>query len=115
MVPIYGSRINTLLAVAGSIPDQSENCEAPVNIRHVHGTRDNVMDYPFGPGGAVEGAVALWREQNRCGPKADSLEKWHMKHSTSANKSSFGLEKVHIDSLNPAPYNPRVTLKPGDK
>ena len=71
-----GSRVNTLLAVAGSIPDQSEECEAPVNIRHVHGTRDNVMDYPFGPNGEVEGAVALWRAQNGCADKADNLEDW---------------------------------------
>ena len=71
-----GSRVNTLLAVAGSIPDQSEECEAPVNIRHVHGTRDNVMDYPFGPDGEVEGAVALWRAQNGCADKADNLENW---------------------------------------
>ncbi|MGI9364879.1 MAG: alpha/beta hydrolase family esterase [Rhizobiaceae bacterium] len=71
-----GSRINTVLAVSGTIPDQSESCEAPVNVRHVHGTRDTVMDYPFGPQGEVEGAVALWLKQNGCEDTADSLETW---------------------------------------
>ena len=71
-----GSKVHSLLAVSGSFPDQSEQCEAPVNVRHVHGTRDNVMDYPFGPNGEVEGAVALWRYHNGCGPKADYLKDW---------------------------------------
>ena len=71
-----GNRINTVLAVSGTIPDQSESCASPVNFRHVHGTRDTVMDYPFGPDGQVEGAVALWRKQNGCPDKADSLETW---------------------------------------
>ena len=34
------------------------------------------MDYPFGPGGEVEGTVALWRHKNGCGAKADNLEEW---------------------------------------
>lgn len=71
-----GSKVNTVLAVSGSIPDQDESCEAPVNIRHVHGTRDTVMGYPFGPDGEVEGAVALWLRKNDCGRRADHLKPW---------------------------------------
>ncbi len=70
------SRINTLLAVSGSTPDQDEQCAGPVNVRHVHGTRDNVMDYPFGPNGEVEGAVSLWRTMNVCNTSADEKSVW---------------------------------------
>ena len=71
-----GQSINTLLAVSGSIPDQTEDCSSPVNIRHVHGTRDNVMDYPFGPSGKVESAIRLWRARNGCDVQPDSQERW---------------------------------------
>lgn len=69
-------RINTLLAVSGSIPDQEERCAGPVNIRHVHGTSDTVMDYPFGVDGEVEGAVQLWRSINNCDAQADEQLSW---------------------------------------
>lgn len=71
-----GKRINALLAVSGSFPDQEEQCSAPVNIRHVHGTSDTVMDYPFGPDGTVESAVRLWRDLNLCETEPDTREDW---------------------------------------
>lgn len=71
-----GSIINTLLAVSGSIPDQTETCADSVNIRHVHGVKDTVMDYPFDESGKVESAVNLWRRQNKCAKKADQKTKW---------------------------------------
>jgi len=81
-----GHSVNTLLAVSGSIPDQSEDCSSPVNIRHVHGTRDNVMDYPFGPNGEVEAAVSLWRHHNGCDARADSQERWQAVKILSFNR-----------------------------
>ena len=69
-------KINTLLAVSGSIPDQDEQCEGPVNIRHVHGTSDTVMDYPFGARGEIEGAVQLWRSINNCDIESVEKHSW---------------------------------------
>lgn len=71
-----GSRINALLAISGSIEDETESCAAPVNVRHVHGTRDNVMGYPYGRDGTVESAVALWRARNNCKAKPDNRLNW---------------------------------------
>lgn len=71
-----GAVVNTLLAISGTLPDQSEDCTAPVNIRHVHGTKDGVMGYPFGPEGDVEHAVALWRARNGCDDGPDSKTPW---------------------------------------
>jgi polyhydroxybutyrate depolymerase len=71
-----GGRIHTMLAISGSIPDQTERCGFPVNVRHVHGTSDTVMEYPFGPGRRVNGAVALWRRENGCSGEPDTSETW---------------------------------------
>ncbi len=61
-----GEGIAALLAIAGTVPDQSEDCQAPIAVRHVHGTRDTVMDFPFGEGGDVTGPIHLWRRINGC-------------------------------------------------
>lgn len=62
-----GNDVAALLAVSGTL-DQSEDCpQSPQQVRHVHGLSDNVMEFPFGPGGDALYPVALWREQFACG------------------------------------------------
>lgn len=61
-----GAEVRALLAVSGTL-DQSESCDtAPREIRHVHGTMDNVMDFPFGPDDDTTYPVALWRDKLGC-------------------------------------------------
>lgn len=61
-----GNSVAALLAVSGTL-DQSEDCpEAPREVRHVHGTSDNVMGFPFGPGGDTTYPVKLWRDKMGC-------------------------------------------------
>ncbi|MEM7300546.1 MAG: polyhydroxybutyrate depolymerase [Pseudomonadota bacterium] len=73
-----GDRIAALLAVAGTLYDQNEDCKTgPVHVRHVHGTNDTVMDFPFGRGGDVKHPVALWRTKNGCMEQPDSVTTWN--------------------------------------
>ncbi len=66
-----GQGIHALLAVSGTLR-QSEVCEtAPENIRHVHGTSDTVMGFPFGPGGDETYPVQLWRDLKGCAEKTE--------------------------------------------
>lgn len=61
-----GNGVAALLAVSGSIR-QTEDCpQAPREVRHVHGTSDTVMGFPFGPDGDITYPVMLWREKLRC-------------------------------------------------
>ena len=61
-----GDGVRALLAVSGTL-DQSEACGLPPQeVRHVHGTSDTVMDFPFGPGGDTTYPVALWRRLMDC-------------------------------------------------
>jgi len=63
----HGDDVAALIAVSGTIR-QSEPCpQAPREVRHVHGLRDTVMDFPMGPGGDQTFPVALWRKQFKCG------------------------------------------------
>ncbi len=71
-----GAKINTVLAIAGTLQNENENCTTAVNLRHTHGTRDTVMDYPYGEDGNVEGAVTLWRNKNRCQNSATGKTHW---------------------------------------
>lgn len=69
-----GRGIAALLAIAGTLR-QGESCaEAPREVRHVHGTSDTVMDFPFGPGGDTTYPVALWRRAFECGQGAGAGE-----------------------------------------
>ena len=69
-----GNRVSILLSISGTLYDQDENCETgPVEIRHVHGLKDTVMDYPYGPDADEAGAVRLWTRINGCdGPEKSS-------------------------------------------
>ncbi len=71
-----GSGIHTVLAISGSLRGEDEDCANPVNLRHVHGTKDTVMSYPFGPDGTLEAAVALWIARNGCRKKPDGKSSW---------------------------------------
>lgn len=59
-------KLRALLAVSGTL-DQYETCEtAPIEVRHVHGLKDNVLDFPFGPNGDETFPVKLWRDTLNC-------------------------------------------------
>ncbi|MEO0362838.1 MAG: polyhydroxybutyrate depolymerase [Pseudomonadota bacterium] len=62
------------LPIAGSLWRGDEDCTAPVAVSHVHGLKDTVLDYPFGPNGEEEAAVALWLRRNDCRAEPDERE-----------------------------------------
>ncbi len=71
-----GDGVAALLAVSGTLR-QSETCaQAPQEVRHVHGTSDTVMDFPFGPNGETTWPVRLWRGRMGCTGPGESLGKW---------------------------------------
>lgn len=62
-----GDRVSVLLSISGTLYNQDETCNTgPVETRHVHGLKDTVMDYPYGPGFEEAGAVRLWTRINGC-------------------------------------------------
>ncbi|MDJ0614940.1 MAG: polyhydroxybutyrate depolymerase [Rhizobiaceae bacterium] len=72
-----GDQVSVLLGISGTFYDQSENCETgPVEVRHVHGLKDTVMDFPFGPNGEETGPVRLWQRVNECSSKPDQTSSW---------------------------------------
>nr|WP_254054684.1 polyhydroxybutyrate depolymerase [Roseovarius sp. EL26] len=77
-----GNHVRALLAVAGTL-NQSETCpQAPKEVRHVHGTSDTVMDFPFGPNNDTTYPVALWRAKYNCGAGIENGT-WHItEHDT---------------------------------
>ncbi len=67
--------IRALLGISG-IVDDHECAQAPQEVRHVHGLKDNVLDFPFGPGRDETGPVALWRDQMGCNGPASAPTDW---------------------------------------
>lgn len=66
-----GAGVAALLGIAGTL-DQEETCpEAPREVRHVHGLKDTVMDFPYGPDGDRDYPVHLWRQRLGCGEASD--------------------------------------------
>jgi len=69
-----GSEVRAMLAVSGTL-NQSEECEtAPQEVRHVHGLKDTVLDFPLGPGGDTTYPVALWRDHMGCGDVSETAQ-----------------------------------------
>ncbi len=62
-----GGHVAALLAVAGSLRRVTACPQAPGEVRHVHGLKDTVMDFPMGPGGDTTHPVAFWRKTFGCG------------------------------------------------
>lgn len=71
-----GTDVRALLGISGTL-DQDEDCAAaPQEVRHVHGLKDNVLDFPFGPGGDETYPVKLWRDLLACSDAQDDLGEW---------------------------------------
>ena len=74
-----GRQITVLLGISGTFYDQNEECESgPQEVRHVHGTSDTVMDFPYGPNGEETYPVYLWRKKNVCKEAPDSVTNWNV-------------------------------------
>lgn len=72
-----GNHVSLLLSISGTLYDQSEECKTgPVSVRHVHGLKDTVMDFPFGPSGEETGPVTLWKRVNKCDTEAAKRSEW---------------------------------------
>lgn len=83
-----GNGVAALLAVSGSL-DQSEDCaQAPREVRHVHGTRDTVMNFPYGPGQDTTYPVALWREKFGCA-KGHPNGTWKVTKEDTFNRTTW--------------------------
>lgn len=66
-------KVRALLAVAGTL-QQSETCDTtPVEVRHVHGLKDTVLDFPFGSNGDQTYPVQLWRDAKNCGGQTEDM------------------------------------------
>ncbi len=62
-----GDEVGVLLGISGTLYDQTEECvTGPVEVRHVHGLKDTVMDFPYGPTGEETGPIRLWQRTNIC-------------------------------------------------
>ncbi len=66
-----GDVVKAYLPIAGSLWNPDQRCAGPVHLTHVHGLKDTVMDFPFGPKGEPEGAVSLWLSENECAQQPD--------------------------------------------
>ncbi len=96
-----GNGIRALLGISGAL-DASEECaEAPKEVRHVHGLKDNVLDFPFGPGGDTTYPVMLWRERLGCSEQMVDLGDWSvvpfLTHSRMEWQECAGGTKVTLD------------------
>jgi polyhydroxybutyrate depolymerase len=83
-----GNDVAALIAVSGTL-DQNEDCaQAPAEVRHVHGLRDTVMDFPMGPGGDTLYPVALWRQQFGC-VADDQVNAWSITQEDDFTRHSW--------------------------
>ncbi|MEM7213944.1 MAG: polyhydroxybutyrate depolymerase [Pseudomonadota bacterium] len=72
-----GNHVTVLLGISGTFYDQSEDCDTgPVEVRHVHGLKDTVMDFPYGPNGEETGPVRLWQRINGCTAEPTGNGSW---------------------------------------
>ena len=81
--------IRALLAISGTL-DQNENCaQFPQEARHVHGLKDNVLDFPFGPDGDTTYPVMLWRDMLKCDVSKPTESEWNAVDFLSFNRTEW--------------------------
>jgi polyhydroxybutyrate depolymerase len=84
-----GEGVAALLAISGTLR-QSETCAtAPQEIRHVHGTSDTVMDFPFGPEGETTWPVKLWLDRLDCTEPGMSRGDWSVTEALSFQRTAW--------------------------
>ena len=97
-----GNGIRALLGISGTL-DQDEDCpQAPQEVRHVHGLKDGVLRFPFGPGGDTTYPVMLWRQRLGCTDTAEKVGDWsvvpHLTHSRVEWAECASGTKVALDT-----------------
>jgi polyhydroxybutyrate depolymerase len=91
-----GDAVAALLAVSGTLP-QSETCpEAPAEVRHVHGTSDTVMDFPFGPDGETTWPVRLWRARMGCDRPGTRAGAWSVTEHDRFERTTWACDEGRI-------------------
>jgi len=84
-----GDGVAALLAVSGTLR-QSEICpQAPATVRHVHGTSDRVMDFPFGPDGQTTWPVKLWRDRMGCAGSGAEAGQWSVTRQDTFTRTTW--------------------------
>jgi polyhydroxybutyrate depolymerase len=84
-----GDGVAALLAVSGTLRQDETCAEAPREVRHVHGTRDTVMDFPFGPDGETTWPVRLWRERMGCAGEGQDGGEWSVTEHDSFARTTW--------------------------
>lgn len=72
-----GSQFAGYLSIAGTLwrQDTIQCPGGPINLAHVHGLKDNVMDLPTGVDGDPLNGISLWRRINQCEGRPDQVDK----------------------------------------
>lgn len=68
--------IRALLGISGTLRGTKRCTQAPKEVRHVHGLNDNVLDFPFGPGGDTTFPVQMWRDVLGCAMSEQAAFTW---------------------------------------
>lgn len=94
--------IRALLGIGGTL-DQQEDCpQAPQEVRHVHGLKDTVLDFPFGPDGDTTYPVMLWRQRLGCSGPGESQGDWSVVNFLTLSRMEWvdcvGGSKVALDT-----------------
>ncbi|MBE0453158.1 MAG: polyhydroxybutyrate depolymerase [Roseovarius sp.] len=91
-----GNGVAAVLAVSGTL-DQDEDCaEAPAEFRHVHGTRDTVLRFPFGPEGETTWPVKLWRDRMGCDGPGQEAEDWSITEHDTFARTTWGCARGRV-------------------
>lgn len=97
-----GNGVRALLGISGAFGPEEDCAEAPQEARHVHGLKDGVLAFPFGPEGETTYAVQLWRDRLRCGDALQDLGQWSvvpfLTHSRVEWQDCEGGIKVTLDT-----------------
>ncbi len=82
--------VRALLGISGTI-SQSEDCaQYPQEARHVHGLKDNVLDFPYGPQGETDYPVSLWRNHLGCTDVATDTRDWSVVDFLTLTRTEWG-------------------------
>lgn len=90
-----GDGVAALLAISGSIRQDTRCPEAPDEVRHVHGLSDTVMDFPMGPDADTTYPVGMWRGQYECGDVTEDGP-WQARSFLTFERSSWDCARGRV-------------------
>jgi len=69
-----GNDVRAVMSISATLSNTGDCVDGPQEFREVYGIKDDVLDFPMGPGGDTTWPVKFWRDHFGCGDVTETSD-----------------------------------------